>query len=249
MKKIEIRIYVLFVILILSLYSISYSQWFFDAETGMAFSGYNNVRIPRETGTEFSLSQDLKTDPNFFFRMRFGYQIKSKHTLSVLVAPLRLKASGRIDKTIGFYEEDFPADVSLNAVYQFNSYRLTYRYDFIRKKNLRLGFGFTAKIRDAVIRVEGDNKQSEKANIGFVPLINFRLEWLLSKKWSLLLEGDALAAPQGRAEDVLLALQLHLNDAVTLKAGYRILEGGADVEEVYNFALIHFITAGATYRF
>jgi len=63
------------------------------------------------------------------------------------------------------------------------------------------------------------------------------------------LDGDALAAPQGRAEDVLLALQLHLNEDVTLKAGYRILEGGANVEEVYNFALIHFVIAGITYRF
>ncbi len=63
------------------------------------------------------------------------------------------------------------------------------------------------------------------------------------------MDGDALAAPQGRAEDVLLALQLRLNEGLMLKAGYRILEGGANVEEVYNFALIHFIIAGATYRF
>jgi len=143
----------------------------------------------------------------------------------------------------------FPADTPLKAVYRFNSYRLTYRYGLVRKENIRLGFGFTAKIRDAAVSVEGNNKKSEKTNVGFVPLINFRLEWLFSKKLSLLLEGDALAAPQGRAEDVLLALQIHLNEDFALKAGYRILEGGANVEEVYNFALIHFVIAGVTYRF
>ncbi|UCC39703.1 MAG: hypothetical protein JSV96_18320 [Candidatus Aminicenantes bacterium] len=80
-------------------------------------------------------------------------------------------------------------------------------------------------------------------------MINFLIEWDFAKNISLLLAGDALAAKQGRAEDVLLALQYHLREDLTLKAGYRILEGGADVEEVYNFALIHFVVAGATFRF
>jgi len=249
MNKKRILIYAPFAILLLLTFSNAYSQWSVDAEAGLASSGYNNVQIPRDMGTEFSLSKDLKTDSTFFFRLRLGYQLGQRHTLSVLVAPLSLNASGSVNKSIRFFEEDFPADVPLKAVYRFNSYRLTYRYDFIRKENLRLGFGFTAKIRDAAISVEGNNQKSEKTNVGFVPLINFRFEWFFAKKLSLLLEGDALAAPQGRAEDVLLALQLHLNKDLTLKAGYRILEGGANVEEVYNFALIHFVIAGATYRF
>jgi len=249
MKKKRISTYVRFAILLSLIFSNVYSHWLVDVETGLAFSGYNNVRIPRDTGTEFSLSKDLKTDSAFFFRLRLGYQIGSKHTLSFLVAPLSLNASGRVNKSIRFFEEDFPADIPLKAVYRFNSYRLTYRYDFIRKENLMLGLGFTAKIRDAAVSVEGNNKKSEKTNVGFVPLINFRFEWFFAKKLSLLLDGDALAASQGRAEDVLLSLQLHLNEDVTLKAGYRILEGGANVEEVYNFALIHFVIAGITYRF
>jgi len=249
MKIIRKNLYIVFFLLLT--FSNAYSQWFIDVETGPAFSGYNNVAIPRDTGTRFSLSKDLKTDSAFFFRLRLGYQIGQKHTLSVFVAPLSLNASGSVNKSIRFFEENFPADTPLKAVYRFNSYRLTYRYDLIRKENLKFGFGLTAKIRDAAISVEGNNRKSEKTNVGFVPLINFRLEWFFGKKLSLLLDGDALAAPQGqgRAEDVLLALQLHLNENFALRAGYRILEGGANVEEVYNFALIHFVIAGATYRF
>lgn len=243
------NIYVVFVFSLLLTFSNAYSQWFVDLETGLAISGYNDVQIPRDTGTKFSLSRDLKTDPGFFFRLRLGYRLGSKHTLSVLVAPLSLDASGSIDEPIRFNEEDFPANIPLTGVYRFNSYRLTYRYDFIRKENLKFGIGFTAKIRDAAISVEGNNKKSEKTNVGFVPLINFRLEWFFAKNLSLLLDGDAAAASQGRAEDVLLAIQLHLNEDFILKAGYRILEGGANVDEVYNFALIHLITAGVTYRF
>ena len=59
-----------------------------------------------------------------------------------------------------------------------------------------------------------------------------------------LLEGDALAAPQGRAEDVLAALTFKLTDKITWKVGYRILEGGADNDEVYTFAMYHYATAG-----
>ena len=225
------------------------AQWFLDFENGLALSGYNDVQIPRSTGTLFSLSEDLKIKNSYFFRIRLGYSWKSRHTVSVFAAPLTLKAAGEVDKEIAFFEESFPANSPLDAQYTFNSYRLTYRYDFIRKQNLQVGIGLTAKIRDAVIKVEGNGKSSEKTNVGFVPLINFRVLWQFHTDWGLLLEGDAAAAAQGRAEDVLLALEYRLNDKVRIRAGYRILEGGADVEEVYNFALIHFLTAGIHLRF
>jgi hypothetical protein len=245
----NIYFYISLILFIGILSSSGFGGWFADLETGVAFSGYNNVRIPGDTGTEFSLSKDLNTDPALIYRVRLGVTLGSKHTLSLFAAPLTIKASGRVNKPIFFFEENFPADTPLDGLYRFNSYRLTYRYDFIRKKKLRLGLGFTAKIRDAAISIEGDGKKSNKTNVGFVPLINFRFAWFLSDKWSLLLDGDALGAPQGRAEDVLLALRLHIKDGITIKAGYRIIEGGANVDEVYNFALIHFLVAGVTFHF
>ena len=244
---------ILFALVILSLlaFSRAEAQWFLDFETGLVSSGYNDVRIPGDTGTEFSLTEDLQTDSAVFFRFRLGYQFKERHTLSAFVAPLSLDASGRVGQDIFFFEETFPANTDLSGVYRFNSYRLTYRYDFIRKKKLTLGFGFTAKIRDAAISVEGGGLSSEKTNVGFVPLLNFRLNWRFADKFGLLFEGDALASPggEGRAEDVLLALQLRLNENISFRAGYRILEGGANVEEVYNFALLHFFSVGTEVRF
>jgi len=64
-----------------------------------------------------------------------------------------------------------------------------------------------------------------------------------------LLDGDALAAPQGRAEDVLIAATYKLSDGFGIRAGYRILEGGADNDEVYNFSLFHYASVGITYTF
>jgi hypothetical protein len=34
-----------------------------------------------------------------------------------------------------------------------------------------------------------------------------------------------------------------------LRAGYRVVEGGADVESVYNFTWINYAALGATVRF
>ncbi len=234
---------------ILGLHANVLAQWFLDFENGLVMSGYNDVQIPGDTGTRFSLTEDLKTDASYFFRARFGYRWKSGHNISVFAAPLTLKAEGEVDKELVFFEETFPPNTPLNATYTFNSYRLTYRYDFVRKPKWEVGIGFTAKIRDAVVQVDGGGKSSKKTNVGFVPLLNFRILWQFHKEWGLLLEGDAAAAAQGRAEDVLLALQYSLSEKVRLRAGYRIIEGGADVEEVYNFSLIHFFSAGLTISF
>lgn len=227
----------------------SFGQWFLDFENGLALPGYNDVEIPRDLGTRFSLSEDLEADPGYFARFRFGYQWKSRHTLSVFAAPFRLRAAGSVGEEVLFFEETFAADTPLTGVYKFNSYRLTYRYDLVREGKWRVGIGFTAFIRDAAIKIEGDGRSSNKTNVGFVPLLNFRVLWQFRERWGLLLEGDAAAAKQGRAEDVLLALQYRIDDRFSLRAGYRILEGGADVEEVYNFALVHFLSAGISYTF
>jgi hypothetical protein len=248
MKK-SIFVSLFTIISILGFQSLVSAQWFLDFENGLAMSGYNDVQIPGDTGTRFSLTDDLKTDSSYFFRIRFGYRWKSGHNISVFAAPLTLKATGQVGKEIFFFEEIFPANTPLNARYTFNSYRLTYRYDFVRKPKWQVGIGFTGKIRDAVVKLEGGGKSSEKTNVGFVPLLNFRVLWRFHEDWGLLLEGDAAAAAQGRAEDVLLALQYKLNEKVQFRAGYRIIEGGADVEEVYNFSLLHFLSAGVTLSF
>jgi opacity protein-like surface antigen len=143
----------------------------------------------------------------------------------------------------------FPANTQLVGTYKFNSYRLTYRYDLVNKPRIVFGLGFTAKIRDAGISLSSSSRTSEKTNVGFVPIINFRLWWKIEDKFGLLLDGDALGAPQGRAEDVLIAATFKISENFDIRAGYRILEGGADGGEVYNFALFHYASVGISYTF
>jgi hypothetical protein len=225
------------------------AQWTLDVEGGMAWSGYNNVRIPGDTGTLFSLSRDLDSDGSAFVRLRLSWQFHPRHALSVLYAPLKLTATGTLDRDVFFVDQVFPAGEPLRGTYVFNSYRLTYRYTIVRRPRFEAGIGLTIKVRDALIGIEDPERAAEKKDLGFVPLINFRVLGRIGKSWGILFEGDALAAPQGRAEDVSLAAWVDLTKSLRLKAGYRIVEGGASNDEVYTFALFHYAVAGAVLSF
>lgn len=220
-----------------------------DIESGLVITGYNDVRIPGDIGTLFSLKDDLSAKSKIFYRLRASYAIKSRHTISLLYAPLQVKSEGSIPSDISFAGGLFPANSAIKATYKFNSYRFTYRYDFVKKPKLDFGIGFTAKIRDARIALESNGISTEKSNVGFVPILNFRLLWRLNDNLGLLIDGDALAAKQGRAEDVLLAVTYRVNEHFGVRAGYRILEGGADNDEVYGFALFHYTSIGLAYSF
>jgi hypothetical protein len=226
----------------------AYSWLGMDLESGIVQSGYNDVRIPGKEGTLFSLSEELDAKAKVFFRARVRYALSDRSHVMLLIAPLWFEASGRVAKEINFAGVIFPANAPLDATYRFDSYRLTYRYDVYLTNRFEFGLGFTAKIRDAEIWLASGDLAAEKANVGFVPLLNFRLLWGLTDRFGLLLEGDALAAPQGRAEDVLAALIYKVSERLGVKAGYRILEGGADNDEVYNFALLHYAVVGIMFK-
>lgn len=225
------------------------AQALIDLESGVVFTGYNNVRIPGDKGTRFSFKDDLTPKAAPFYRIRLNYTFKSRHTLSLLYAPLETKSEGSVANDILFEGEIFPANTQIAGTYKFNSYRLTYRYDIVKKEKIEFGLGFTGKIRDAKIALTSGQLEATKTNVGFVPIINFRLKWKMNDTFGLLLDGDALAAPKGRAEDVLIAATYKLSENIDIRAGYRILEGGADNKEVYNFTLFHYATLGFSYTF
>jgi hypothetical protein len=215
-----------------------------EFEAGVAFFSRNDAGIPGDGGTRFSLVDDLSTDPAPAFRLRLGYRLAERHLLSALYAPLAVNATGTLDRDLSFQGETYPAGTPLLAVYRFNSYRLTYRYSFVWNDELDLAAGFTAKIRDAETSLYGADAR-RKTNVGFVPLLNLHAAWRHGGgPFGLVLDADALVAPQGRAEDVLLAVTWEFRDGLELRAGYRTVEGGADNDEVYSFAWLHFAVLG-----
>ena len=60
---------------------------------------------------------------------------------------------------------------------------------------------------------------------------------------------DALAGGPGRAEDLAIKLGHRPAPGWVVSIGYRMVEGGADVEEVYSFAWLHYLVRSAASHF
>lgn len=220
-----------------------------ELEAGAVFASRNDARIPGNGGTDLSLVDDLSTDPAPAFRVRVGYRFGQRHLVTALYAPLQVNARGTAERDIAFAGGSYPAGTPLLAVYRFDSYRVTYRYSFFWRPGLDIAAGFTGKIRDAETSLYGVEAR-RKTNTGFVPLLNLHIAWRpRNGAFGVLLNADALAAPQGRAEDVLVALTWQARPGLDLRVGYRMVEGGADNDEVYSFAWFHYAVAAVALTF
>jgi len=226
----------------------SSAQFYLDTEGGRVSAGNNTVRIPLEGGTRFSLTDELKSDPAAYWRVRVGRR-SGKSDVSVLAAPLTLRSYGRLDRAVNFAGSSFPGGVPVEAVYRFDSYRIRYLYEFYHRNALLMRWGGALKLRHAGITLTGGGTSAESRNTGFVPLASFSAEYALRPGWLLLLDADALGAPQGRAEDVMLAVGRVVSKDLRLRVGYRFLEGGSGAGDVYTFALLHYLLAGVNWEF
>ncbi len=225
------------------------SAWI-DIESGAVFTAYNDVQIPSDNGTKFSLKDDITPKTRPFYRIQLGYRFNERHNLFALYAPLTVKSSSRISRDISFQGTTFTEGSVIDATFRFDSYRLTYTYTFYRTDSLLFSAGITGKIRDAEIKLSDAEKSASRKNTGFVPLIHVNIEWFPKNNISLMIDGDGLVAPQGRAEDFLFAFKYYINNNIDIRAGYRFLEGGSDGGgDMYTFSMFNYIITGVQYRF
>lgn len=220
-----------------------------ELEGGAAWQSRNDVGIPGDGGTRFSLADLTGEGPYAAYRVYVNYAMSPRSGLRLLYAPLRLTETGTLDKPVHFDGVDFDPGVDTEGTYQFNSYRLTYHTLFYQSHAWQWRVGFTAKVRDAEIKLKQGDKIARNSNVGLVPLLHLGGQWQFAERWHWLLDMDALASPQGRAIDLALKLEYDLADQWRVAAGYRTVEGGADNENVYTFAWFNYAVASLTYRF
>lgn len=225
------------------------AQVLVDVESGLVFQGYNRVQVPNPDGTRFDLNRDFNLQgPVIPLRIRVNYTIGERHNIAALWAPFSANYDGAVDFDIDFEGSRFPAGTALSNTYVFNSYRLTYRYDIVKSTNWTVGIGFTGKIRDAKIELEStDGTVSRTTDLGFVPLLHLYTAYTGGKVMPYF-EADGLAGGPGRAFDVFAGASVPLSPWMSVKAGYRLLEGGADIEQVYNFTILHYAVVGLQFR-
>lgn len=221
-----------------------------ELEAGPVWQSSNDVQIPNdENGTRFSLEDLVGDGPWAAGRLYFTWNVSRRHGLRLLLAPLAYSESGTFDESVSFAGESYEPGVRTEAEYQFNSWRLSYRYRFKDTERWKLWIGFTAKVRDAKIELRQGDTSSKDDDLGFVPLVHFAAEHRFGESWRFIADLDALGGGPGRAIDLALKLGYDFGRNWTLTFGYRTVEGGVDIDDVYNFAWFNYAVVSGVYRF
>lgn len=220
-----------------------------ELEGSLFWQNRNDVRIPNnDTATEFSLIDVIGSGPYGAFRVEADFDVADKHGFRVVIGPLEVEDEGTLSEPVSFAGEVFfPGAVE--AAYKFSSYRFTYRYRFYGGDRWTWKVGFTGFIRDARIALAQDGVAAEDTDVGFVPLAYLQGRARINDRWRLNFELDGLGASQGRAIDVSAKVAYAFVDNWELAFGYRTIEGGADVDDVFNFAWLNFAVASIRYSF
>ncbi len=220
-----------------------------DFETGLYYFSRNDVRVPNSGGDLFDLTNAIKREPAPYVRLRAGISFgkAGRHHIRALYAPLEKRGRGSLPESTQFAGGSFAPEVETTGIYRFSTYRLTYRYTLVQNERWELGAGAAILLRDAKISLQQGGHYREDTDLGAVPLLHVYARRAVSEHWNLVLDIESLAAPQGRATDLEFTAGYTLNERIRVRGGYRLIEGGADVAQVFNFSTIHFLQAGVTF--
>ena len=218
-------------------------------ESGGVWSSRNDVRIPGDDGTTFDMLGLTGNGPDPYLRVYATYHFNSRHALRLTFAPLTVEGTGRLNDDVMFEDEMFAADLPTKGTYKFNTYRMTYRWTFYDRERWRLGLGAAVLVRDADITLEQGDKRQSRDDLGLVPLLHLYGEYRFNDRASVILDMEGAWSPMGRAIDAALKAQYNFDSGLYLETGYRTLEGGADNDDVYTFAWLHYALVAAGYRF
>jgi hypothetical protein len=218
-------------------------------ELGAAWQLRNTAQISNEPpNTRFKIDDLTGDGPFAAGRVVLDWPLNEKHRLRFLIAPLGIDESGTASQPIVFRDTTF-APGPIDVKYRFDSYRASYRYVFYERDRWTWSGGGTLNIRDAEISLKQGALKRTKTNTGVVPLLALEGQWRFAPGWYGLFDFEGLAAPQGRAIDAALKLGYDVTPNITIAGGYRILDGGADNDELYTFARFDSAVLGLTWRF
>jgi len=223
--------------------------WQVTVEGGPVWFSRNDVAVPGDGGTKFNLLELTGEGPDFAARFIVGRRIGERQYVRLTVAPISTEGSGILSEDVLFRSTVFTPDSPTKAVYEFNTYRLGYRYDWRNDAKWQLGAGVSVLVRDAKIQLSQNGNTETEEDLGVVPLLNFYAQRHLTSTYSLLLDVVGAAAPQGRAIDAALLLRWQGQGDWFASTGVRTIEGGADNDTVYTFAWLTTAVLQIGYRF
>lgn len=176
------------------------------------------------TGTKFDYVNEGGQDILFPFE-RFSADIYIKRNIiTLLYQPLDIRTDAVLRRDVIVDGTLFPSGTPMNLRYGFDFYRVSYMYNFAKKKDCEAAFGASFQIRNAAIAFSSKDGtlSTVNQNIGPVPILKFRTHFPIKNGFWFGSEIDGFYADgryiTGSKDDFKGAIL----DA-TLRAGYRIM--------------------------
>jgi hypothetical protein len=216
-----------------------------DLEAGPAWQLRNDFAVPGDTGTLVRLDDQ---GPWLSGRATLNWHAWERWSLRFVAAPLSTDTEFVPESDVLFQGATFVAGEPVNVDYRFDSYRAGLYYRFPSSGAWSFRGGLTLKVRDAEIALHSAGASAAKGNTGVVPLLYGGVRWQAGERVAVDLDADAAAAPQGRAFDVAVSVEAAVAERVALYLGGRILDGGADNDEVNSFATFAYALGGVRLR-
>jgi len=216
-----------------------------DLEAGPAWQLRNDFAVPGDTGTLVRLDDQ---GPYLAGRVTLNWHAWERWSLRFVAAPLSTDSEFVPDGDVLFQGVTFAAGEPVRVDYRFDSYRAGAYYRFPGGGSWSFRAGLTLKVRDAEIALASASQAAAKSNTGVVPLLYGGVRLQVGERVAIDLDTDAAAAPQGRAVDVALRVEALVADHVALYLGGRLLDGGADNDEVNSFATFAYALGGVRLR-
>jgi hypothetical protein len=233
-----------------------------DLETGGVFVNKNDVSSSWKNswgelngldGTLFSFPKAFDNSIKPLLRLRASYSFgkDQRHFISFLAAPLQYRCVGTFQDTVIFNSKLYTPGSPVEGFYKFSGYRLTYRYLIANSLKFKFGLGLTLNLRDAEFSLNQGGQYERNFNRGVVPLVNTYLNYSLTKKLGLLVDGDVFYIDKtGGAIDYLTGLNYTVNPKLSLKLGYRFFSGvGSEAGNVYNKLFVSSAVIGGVFTF
>lgn len=219
-------------------------EWSVSAELGMLVVASHIVQLSKD-GTRFDYRAEGGQDVLFaFFRLSTDLKLKGRHILTFLYQPLRLTGETVLSEETVFDGVTFPAGTPLDSVYGFPFWRVSYAYDFLRRRGDEVALGFGLQIRNATISFTSADGtlRADRRDVGPVPLIKFRARWTFDRGVWWGTEIDGIYAPisvingsdeeiTGALLDASLRVGYDFTDRVSAFFNVRYLGGGAEGTE------------------
>ncbi len=245
-------------------------EWSLSAELGFLVVASHIIQLGND-GSRFDYRRDGGQDVLFpFFRLSTDLKFKGRHTIVFLYQPLKLTGETVLRDDTVFDDTVFPEGTALNSTYGFPFWRISYLYDFLRRRGDEAALGFSLQIRNATITFTSADGQlrADRRDVGPVPTLKFRGRWGFESGVWWGTELDGMYAPvsvingsdeeiTGAILDASLRVGYDFTDRVSGFFNVRYLGGGAVGTESdptppsdgYTKNWLHFVTVSLGVEF